>query len=110
MRYGTIVKYFPDKSFGFIRPDSGKDIFFHSSALDTGETRPVIELGQAVKYELKSRREVHAQGCPPGGRRLEASLVVLIAKIPGAKLVECDVIQKSRRHPRARQKKPTWRR
>ena len=120
MRYGTIVKYIPDKMFGFIRPDVGQDIFFHISALDAGETQPEIEVGQAVKYELTPRakstpkdRSVSDREQTADRSRSEqprAKVVVLIDKLPGGTLDEVDEGQASSRHPRARKKKPTWRR
>ena len=51
MRYGTIVRWDPQKKFGFIRPDRGPDIFFHITALGAC-TEPRIEPGQPVKYEI----------------------------------------------------------
>lgn len=111
MRYGTIIKYFPDKKFGFIR-DSGLDVFFHVSALEEAETPPEIEVGQAVKFELMSRAEARQESGGASRDRSEqpkAKLVVLIDKIPGATLSEFDGSKRTRRHPRARQKKPTWR-
>ena len=120
MRYGTIVEYFPDKKFGFIRPDSGQDVFFHRSALDTGETQPEIKFGQPVKYELTPRGEATPKARPAGGKERaadrrrpkqpRAKLVELLDKLPGAKLADSAGSGKSSRHLRARQKKPTWRR
>jgi len=119
MRYGAIVKYFPDKKFGFIRPDTGQDVFFHISALDTGETQPEIKPGQPVKFELARLGEAAPNGRPASGNERpadrgrseqpRAKVVELIDKLPGAALGEFDGSQ-STRHLRARKKKPTWRR
>ena len=92
MRYGTIIQYFPDKKFGFIRPDSGRDVFFHISAL--GDEVPPLEIKpeQPVKYELTSRREMReaeerAGRSTEGGRDRgpQAKLVSLIDKLPGGR-------------------------
>jgi cold shock CspA family protein len=117
MRYGTIIQYFPDKKFGFIRPDSGRDIFFHISAL--GEEAPPLEIKpeQPVKYELTSLREMR-EAEERAGRSAEAGrdrgpqakLVSLIDKLPGGSISDVDQEHKPARHPRARKKKPTWRR
>jgi cold shock CspA family protein len=119
MRYGTIIKYFPDKMFGFIRPDVGKDVFFHISALDAGETQPEINVGQAVKFELTPRAELVPKDRPESDREKaadrsrseqpRAKVIVLIDKLPGGTLEEVGDGQPSSRHPRARKKKPTWR-
>lgn len=49
---GSIVKYFEDKGFGFIRPDNGgKDIFFHISRLTEGSATD-LSPSSKVLYEV----------------------------------------------------------
>ena len=120
MRYGTVVQYFAAKGFGFIRPDSGPDIFFHISALGACEPQLQIEPGQPVKYELvppaerkprsRTKRSDDDSAPPEKPIHPQAKLVELIDRIPGAILEEDAQKQQSAHHPRARQKKPSWRR
>ena len=120
MRYGTIVQYFDDKGYGFIRPDVGPNIFFHITALGACDPQPQIKLGQPVKYELipntelqarrQGRRDDEESAKPSPPLRAQAKLVELIDKIPGATLDDVTKRPRSTRHPRARKKKPTWRR
>jgi cold shock CspA family protein len=120
MRYGTIVQYFDDKGYGFIRPDVGPNIFFHITALGACDPQRQIKLGQPVKYELipntelqarrQARRDDEESAKPSPPLRAQAKLVELIDKIPGATLDDVTKRPRSTRHPRARQKKPTWRR
>jgi cold shock CspA family protein len=112
MRYGTVVQYFPAKGFGFIRPDLGPDVFFHITALGNYESQPPIEPGQPVKYELEARPGPKSRSREDSAkpRQLRARLVELIDKIPGAILEETAEQGQSARHPRARRKKPGWRR
>lgn len=115
MLYGTVIQFFPEKGFGFIRPDFGPDVFFHVTALGACQPAPQLKPGQPVKYELlpgtqpKPRRRSHAhEQSSTKTVRPQAQLVELIDKIPGRSLDEIEKKPKLH-HPRARQQKPKWR-
>lgn len=49
---GSVMTYFEEKGFGFLRPDGGgKDIFFHISRLHQGQATELVP-GTRVSYEL----------------------------------------------------------
>jgi CspA family cold shock protein len=49
---GSVMTYFEEKGFGFLRPDGGgKDIFFHISRLHQGQATELVP-GTKVSYEL----------------------------------------------------------
>jgi CspA family cold shock protein len=48
---GTIKTLRVDKGFGFIRDSSGKDIFFHASAI-YGESIDMLREGDGVEFEV----------------------------------------------------------
>ncbi len=49
---GSVMTYFEEKGFGFLRPDGGgKDIFFHISRLHQGQATELVP-GTRVAYEL----------------------------------------------------------
>ncbi len=49
---GSIVKYFEDKGFGFIRPENGgKDVFFHISRLTEGSAADLVP-GSKILFEV----------------------------------------------------------
>ena len=49
---GSVVTYFEEKGFGFLRPDAGgRDIFFHISRLNEGQASDLVP-GARVIYEL----------------------------------------------------------
>ena len=50
--FGSIVTYFEEKGFGFLRPESGgRDVFFHVSRLQQGQSTELVP-GARVAYEL----------------------------------------------------------
>jgi cold shock CspA family protein len=118
MRYGIVVQFFPEKGYGFIRPDRGSEIFFHVTALGACQPPPLIQPGQAVKYELvpgtepktvRRKRRFDDEPPPPVTERPRAQIVELIDRIPGGLLEE--TIPSGRPvHPKSRKRKPTWRR
>ncbi len=120
MPYGTVARFLPAKGFGFIQAQRGPDVFFHVTALGACESQPRIEPGQAVKYELASEAEQQSAGRrrptaedaaqPAGEPQPRAKLVELIDQIPAAVLNSAANEPQAARHPRARRKKPTWRR
>jgi CspA family cold shock protein len=49
---GSVMTYFEEKGFGFLRPDAGgKDIFFHISRLHQGDATALVP-GAKVAYDL----------------------------------------------------------
>lgn len=101
MRYGVVRKLAFDRGFGFISQDRGPDVYFHATVVvDNAFNR--IGPDQPVKYEIEPRKE----GDEPG--KLRAAKVELIDRIPGGILQEAPT-QMAKHHPKARQRKPTWR-
>jgi cold shock protein len=50
------VKWFNEKGYGFIQPDSGgKDVFVHISAVERSGLRGLAE-GQKITYEVEADR------------------------------------------------------
>jgi CspA family cold shock protein len=49
---GSVMTYFEEKGFGFLRPDGGgKDIFFHISRLHQGQATELVP-GAKVSFDL----------------------------------------------------------
>jgi cold shock CspA family protein len=103
MRLGTIVKIIDDKKFGFIRSDHFRDdVFFHQSALKDLTFRN-IEEGMPVEFEINEILRMDEQ-------RLEATVVQIAARPFSKSLDETPQREMlAAHHPRARQRKPTWR-
>ena len=53
MARGTVKWFSNQKGYGFITPESGKDVFVHHSEIQ-GEGYKTIEEGQAVEFEIVS--------------------------------------------------------
>lgn len=53
--YGRVRKYDPEKGYGFIFSEYGKDIFFSSFALSSRKDEKHIFLGTVVKFIIRER-------------------------------------------------------
>jgi cold shock protein len=51
MALGTVKWFNPDKGYGFIAVDGGKDVFVHFSAIQSDGYR-TLEEGQRVEFEI----------------------------------------------------------
>ena len=51
MAQGTVKWFNPDKGYGFIAVDGGKDVFVHFSAIQSDGYR-TLEEGQRVEFEV----------------------------------------------------------
>lgn len=103
MRVGEVVKVVPLKKFGFIRSaDFREDVFFHFSVVDSEGRRDLIE-GDEVEYEIDEFARLER-------KELRATLVRISARPLTMRLKASDAPQlHSHHHPRARQKRPAWR-
>jgi hypothetical protein len=89
------------------------------SVVDAAETQSEIEQGRPVKYKPMPRGVATASGGQAvsteraadrsRSEQTRAKLVMLIDKLPGGTLADFDASLYSKRHRRARKKKPTWR-
>lgn len=105
MFYGVVKKVSFERGFGFIQPQGGKDVYFHATVVQDGQFDH-IRPDQPVKYELeKVDPEKRVEGQGP-----RAKQVILIDRVPGAILAPPPPSMAAKHHPRARQRKPTWRR
>jgi CspA family cold shock protein len=107
MFYG-IIKSISDRGFGFIEQDNGPDVYFH--ATDVGdEIFRQLRLNQPVKFEfVKRKRDENEKPSEKKGPR--AAKLLLIDRIPGGTLPPPPPELTARHHPKARQRKATWKR
>jgi cold shock CspA family protein len=105
MFYGTIKRIEPDRGFGFIET-GGRDVYFH--ATDIGdEVFQRLRLFQPVSFEYAPREK----DVPPLERKGPRAIkLVLIDRIPGGILPRTPQELAPKHHPRARQRKATWKR
>lgn len=104
MRVGEVVKVVPLKKFGFIRSaEFREDIFFHFSIVDAPEGRRDLIEGDEVEYEIDEFARLER-------KELKATLVRMSVRPLTMRLKASDAPQlHSHHHPRARQKRPNWR-
>jgi len=106
MFYGTIKSISPDRGFGFIAHEGGRDVYFH--AVDIGdETFRRLSLDQPVKFEFAKREKTENPAERKGPR---AAKIELIDRLPGGVMERPPQELAPRHHPNARQRKATWKR
>ena len=106
MFYGTI-KSLSDRGFGFIEPSGGgKDVYFHAAEIGDEVFRQ-LQPNQPVAFEFAKRdRDVK----PEDQRGPRAAKLALIERIPGGEMPPPPQELSPRHHPKARQRKATWKR
>ena len=110
MLYG-VIKTISDRGFGFIGQEGGPDVYFHATTVGT-EVFERLRVEQPVKFELvklteaerEARREMTVKPGPKAG------VVELIDHLPGGALGQNPQNLSPRHHPKARQRKATWKR
>jgi cold shock CspA family protein len=105
MFYGTIKQIYPDRGFGFI-DTGGRDVYFHALEIGDDVFRQLLP-NQPVTFEY-AKRDRDAPSDKPQGPR--AAKLKLIDKIPGGVMPPTPQELAPRHHPRARQRKATWKR
>lgn len=103
MRVGLVVKVIPDKKIGFIHTDDLRDdIFFHFSVVDQPGRRQLGE-GDEVEFEINELDRIEK-------RNIRATVVRRTLRPLSMRLQASDAPElQSQHHPKARQRKPTWR-
>ncbi len=104
MRVGQVIRIFQDKRFGFIRCDNLRDdVFFYFSVVPTDDVVEAWKSGEEVEFELDDNYRLETN-------RLRASMVRRSLRPLSVKLKPGATPDSfSRHHPKARQRKPTWR-
>jgi CspA family cold shock protein len=54
MTVGTVKWFNANKGYGFIKPESGNDVFVHASAIQDGGS---LDEGQAVEFDITQGRQ-----------------------------------------------------
>ena len=105
MFYGTIKRIEPDRGFGFIET-GGRDVYFH--AADIGdEIFRQLQPNQPVTFEYAPReRDVE----PEHRKGPRAVKLKLLDRMPGGILSRTPQELAPKHHPRAKQRKATWKR
>jgi len=106
MFYGFIKSIAFDRGFGFISHEGGRDVYFH--AVDIGdETFRRLMPDQPVKFEFAKREIVENPALRKGPRAVK---IELIERMPGGYMDRLPQELAPKHHPKARQRKATWKR
>jgi cold shock CspA family protein len=112
MLYGYIKNLSLDRGFGFIEPCSdGPDVYFHATTLGSA-VFDRLQPGQPVQFEIEklteAQREARKQAATKQAPR--AAKVELLDRMPGGVLPRTPQELAPKHHPKARQRKATWKR
>ncbi|HZN33575.1 MAG TPA: cold shock domain-containing protein [Pirellulaceae bacterium] len=112
MLYGYIKNLSHDRGFGFIEPCSdGPDVYFHATTVGS-QVFDGLQPGQPVRFEIQkltekereARRKLTTKQAP------RAAKVELLQRMPGGVLPRPTQDIAPRHHPKAKQRKATWKR
>jgi cold shock CspA family protein len=103
MFYGIVQNLNRERGFGFIRQEGRPDVYFHATVVEEAAFDRILP-DQAVMFDLAKRDPDAADDRGP-----QAAKVKLIARIPGGILPPPTQALAPKHHPKARQRKPTWR-
>jgi len=106
MQYGVIKSIATDRGFGFIDTGGHRDVYFHATDIGNEVFQRLIP-GQPVTFEFARRKPNEVKDESKGPR---ASVVTLIDRMPGGILSLPTPDISPRHHPKARQRKATWKR
>ncbi len=112
MLYGYIKNLAMDRGFGFIEPCSqGPDVYFHATTVGS-QVFDQLRPGQPVKFELVrlTEAEKEARRKQPVKQAPRAGKVEVLQRMPGGVLPRPTQDLAPRHHPKARQRKATWKR
>ena len=103
MLYGIVQKMNRERGFGFIFQEGRPDVYFHATVVENNAFDQMLP-DQPVMFEL-AKRDPEAKD----DRGPNATKVKLIDRIPGGILPPPTQALAPRHHPKARQRKPSWR-
>ena len=112
MQYGYIKNLSLERGFGFIEPcGPGPDVYFHATTVGS-QVFDGLHPGQPVSFELvklteaekEARRKQQVKQAPRAGK------VEVLERMPGGVLGRPTQDLAPRHHPKARQRKATWKR
>ena len=105
MFYG-IIKSISDRGFGFIGQEDGRDVYFHATDIGDEMFRQ-LQINQPVMFEFAKRNRDETPSEKKGPR---AAKLKLIERMPGGIMSRPPQELSPRHHPRAKQRKATWKR
>lgn len=83
---GVVTRFYPDRGFGFIKPDDGSaDVFVHISEISGGS---VLDVGRRVNFTaVPTQKGPQARGVVPGRRQASPKLATALLGIGMALVV-----------------------